>query len=126
MPRKKSLTLTEAELRLMNVLWNKGASTVGEVTESLRGKSALAYSTVLTMMRILEQKGYVNHTRRERAFVYEPLVDRRAARRSALRHLMSRFFDNSAELLVLNVLEDEEIDAGELRRLRKLISEADE
>lgn len=110
----------------MNVLWSKGTATVGEITEALTGKKELAYSTVLTMMRILEQKGYVKHTRRERAFVYETLVDRNAARRSALRHLMSRFFDNSPEFLVLNVLEDEEIDAAELRRLRELISRADE
>jgi predicted transcriptional regulator len=126
LPRKKSATLTEAELRLMNVLWDRGAATVGEVTEAMTGKSALAYSTVLTTMRILEQKGYIRHEQRGRAFVYEPLVDRQTASRSALRQLMSRFFDNSPGLLVLNVLEDEEIDAKELKRLRALINKADE
>lgn len=126
MPRKKSATLTEAELRLMNVLWDRGEATVGEVTEALTGEPALAYSTVLTTMRIMEQKGYVGHKQRGRAFVYEPLVDRQTASRSALRQLMSRFFDNSPRLLVLNVLEDEEIDAKELKRLRALINKADE
>lgn len=126
MPRKKSATLTEAELRLMNVLWDKGEATIGEVTEALTGKPALAYSSVLTTMRIMEQKGYVAHKQRGRAFVYEPLVDRQTASRSALRQLMSRFFDNSPGLLVLNVLEDEEIDAKELKRLRALINKADE
>lgn len=109
----------------MNVLWDKGAATVGEVTEALTGTPALAYSSVLTTMRIMEQKGYVRHEQRGRAFVYEPLVDRQTAGRSALRQLMSRFFDDSPGLLVLNVLEDEEIDAKELKRLRALINKAD-
>ena len=126
MPRKRSATLTEAEHRLMKVLWDKGAATVGEVTEALSAETELAYSTVLTTMRIMEQKGYVRHTRRGRAFIYEPLIDRSTATRSALRHLMSRFFDDSPELLVLNVLKDEEIDESELRRLRQLINQADE
>jgi predicted transcriptional regulator len=110
----------------MKVLWDKGAATVSEVTEALSAETTLAYSTVLTTMRIMEQKGYIRHTRRGRAFIYEPLIDRSTATRSALRHLMSRFFDNSPELLVLNVLKDEEIDESELRRLRQLINQAGE
>ena len=126
MARKKSPTLTEAELRLMEVLWQRGALTVAEVVEGLGGGPPLAYSTVLTTMRILEQKGYVRHTEEGRAYVYHPLIDRGQARRSALRDVLSRFFDNSPELLVLNILEHDEFDADELRRLKQMIAEADE
>lgn len=122
MARKKSTTLTEAELRLMDVLWKGGALTVAGVVEGLEGEPSLAYSTVLTTLRILETKGFVRHTQEGRAFVYEPLVDRGAARRSAVSQLVSRFFDDSHELLVLNLLEDEKIGARELERLRELVN----
>ena len=125
MARKKSQTLTEAELRLMTVLWERGKATVGEVVEALQTKPPLAYSTVLTTLRILEQKGYVRHTKEGRAFNYEPTVDRQQASSSALRHLLSRFFDNSPELLVLNVLENEDIDADALERLKAIVRESE-
>jgi predicted transcriptional regulator len=76
------------------------------------------------MLRILETKGYVTHGKVARAFVYEPVIDERQARRRALRHLVRRLFEGSPSLLVLNVLEDEEIDAAERERLRKLIERA--
>lgn len=125
MARKKSPTLTEAELRLMTVLWEQGKSTVGEVVAALDSEPPLAYSTVLTTLRILEQKGYVRHTAEGRAYVYEPLIDRQQATHSALQHLISRFFNNSPELLVLNVLENEELDARELERLKAMIRESE-
>lgn len=125
MARKRSPTLTEAELKLMDVLWERGAATVGEVIEALPRRSAPAYSTVLTTLRILEQKGYVRHTKEGRAFIYHPVIDRRAARRRALKYVVSRFFNNSPELLVLNILEHEKIDAAELRRLKKMIEESE-
>lgn len=125
MARKKSPTLTEAELRLMNIIWEKGRATVGEVVKALESEPPLAYSTVLTTLRILEQKGCVSHTQEGRAYVYEPLIDRQQARRSALQHLISRFFNNSPELLVLNVLEHEELDAQELERLKAMIRESE-
>lgn len=125
MARKKSPTLTEAELRLMTVLWERGKATVGEVVEALQAEPPLAYSTVLTTMRILEQKGYVRHTKAGRAFTYEPTVDRQQASRSALHHLISRFFDNSPELLVLNVLKHEDIDANTLERLKAVVRESE-
>jgi predicted transcriptional regulator len=108
----------------MDVLWAKGASTVTEVVKALPRRPALAYSTVLTTLRILEQKGYVNHEKRGRAFVYHPVVGRKEASRKAVRYILSRFFDNSPELLVLNVLENEELDAAELRRLKKMVEES--
>ena len=125
MPRTRSPHLTEAELRLMDVLWDRGAATVSEVAQALPKKLGLAYNTVLTTLRILEEKGYVAHTKPDdaRAFVYEPRVGRDEAGRSAVRYLVSRFFRNSPELLVLNLLEDEELDETELKRIRQRIAE---
>ena len=124
MPRKKSKTLTEAELRLMEVLWGKGSSTVGDVVESLPKGTPLAYTTVLTTLRILEQKGFVRHTKLGRTFTYEPIVDRDQVRRDILKHVVGLFFNNSRELLVVKMLEDGKIDARELKRLKKLIDES--
>jgi predicted transcriptional regulator len=123
--RKKSPNLTEAELRLMDVIWEKRQATVGEVAEALPRDLGLAYNTVLTTLRILEEKGYLRHTKAKegRAFVYQAVVGRDEASRSAVRYLVSRFFRNSPELLVLNLLEDEELSAKELRRIRALIAE---
>ncbi|HMG84659.1 MAG TPA: BlaI/MecI/CopY family transcriptional regulator [Terracidiphilus sp.] len=125
MARKKSLNLTEAELRLMDIVWDKGAVTVGEVAAALPSVPGLAYNTILTTLRILEQKGYVRHTkpREGRAFVYRAIVGRKQASRNALRHLVRRFFANSAELLVLNLLDDGDLSQRELRNIRNLLAE---
>jgi predicted transcriptional regulator len=119
--RSQSVTLTEAELRIMNVLWERGSATVHEVLEALPAKPALAYNSVLTIVRILEKKGYVRHLKDKRAHVYIPQVDRKDATRFEVRHLVSRFFGDSHELLALNVLEETSIDAEELDRLRQLL-----
>jgi predicted transcriptional regulator len=119
--RSKSATLTEAELRIMNVLWERGSATVHEVLEALPAKPALAYNSVLTIIRILEKKGYARHVKDQRAHVYLPQVDRKDATRFEVRHLMSRFFGNSREQLVLNVLEESGVDADELDRVRQLL-----
>lgn len=124
MARKKSPHLTDAELRLMDALWEKGTATVSEVAEALPNNPALAYSTVLTTLRILENKGFVRHTKDGRAFVYHPLVGREQARESAVTHLVRRFFEDSPELLMLNLLDKNKVDASELRRLRRKIEEA--
>ena len=123
MARKKSLNLTEAEQRLMEVLWEKGSATVAEVTEALPKKAGLAYNTVLTTLRILEAKGYLRHSKPKdgRAFLYTPVVSREEASHSALRHLLSRFFGNSAEALVLNLLDDEKLSQAERSRIRNLL-----
>jgi len=127
LPRKKSLDLTEAELRLMDIVWDRGAATVGEVAAALRGEPGLAYNTVLTTLRILEQKGYVRHTkpREGRAFVYRAVVDRKRASRNAVRHLVRRFFANSPELLVLNLLDDGDLSEQELRKIRTLLADGE-
>jgi BlaI family transcriptional regulator, penicillinase repressor len=120
-PPRKSGTLTEAELRLMEVLWQKGSATVQQVLDALPEKPALAYNSVLTTIRVLENKGYVEHTKDGRAHVYVPVMERQEATRSEIRHLVTRFFKDSHELLVLNILEDEGIEAKELKRLRQLL-----
>jgi predicted transcriptional regulator len=124
--RRKSETLTAGELPLMQVLWRQGSATVGELAESLAKDKAVAYNTVLTLMRILERKGYVRHTKDGRAFVYHPVVDSGEASRTAVRQLLSRFFNGSPELLVLNLLRDEALDGSELDRLRRLIEEREQ
>jgi BlaI family transcriptional regulator, penicillinase repressor len=120
MPPKRSETLTEAELRVMNVLWNKGPASVQNVLDGLPEKLALAYNSVLTTIRVLEKKGYIEHSKDGRAHIYKPLIGRADASRSEVRRLVSRFFGNSQELL-LNLLEEQNIDAEELTRLRAMI-----
>jgi len=121
MARKQSPTLTEAELPIMEILWEKGSAIVTDVAAGLSNQ-AVAYNTVLTTLRILERKGYVRHTKVGRAFVYHPVVERGEASRKAVRNIMKRFFQDSPELLILNVLGDEDLDAQELERLKKLIA----
>jgi BlaI family transcriptional regulator, penicillinase repressor len=121
LPPRKSATLTEAELRLMEVLWQNGPATVQQVQQDLPEKAPLAYNSVLTTIRILEKKGYVKHVKDGRAHVYTPLVQREEASRSEIRRLVNRFFGSSHELLVLNILEDQSVDAAELKRLRKAL-----
>jgi len=124
--RKKSPGLTDAELRLMDVLWERGQATVSEVVDGLPSDVPLAYSTVLTTLRILETKGYLRHTKDGRAFIYRPVVDREQARESAVKHLLGRFFENSPELLMLNLLESNQVAPEELKRLRERIDEETE
>lgn len=122
MPPKQSATLTEAELRIMEVLWRRGSGTVQQVLEWLA--SPLAYNSVLTTIRTLEKKGHVRHVKDGRAHVYEPIIGREEASRSEVRHLVGRFFRNSHEALILNILQDEAIDAADLRRLRELLEQS--
>ena len=122
MPPRQSPTLTEAELRIMNVLWPKGSATVQQVLEALSAKPELAYNSVLTTIRILEKKGYVKHVKDGRAHVYAPAIERKEATRSEISHLVSRFFRDSHEDLVLNILEDRGLDENELKRLREMLA----
>lgn len=123
MPPKQSATLTEAELRIMEVLWRRGSGTVQQVLDWL--PSNLAYNSVLTTIRILERKGHVKHVKDGRAHVYEPTIGREEATRSEIRHLLSRFFRNSREALLLNILRDEEVDPTQLKRLREMLDQHD-
>ena len=124
MPPKKSNTLTEAELRLMKILWRRGESAVNDLVSAMPEGEALAYNSVLTTIRILEQKGYVEHRQEGRAFVYRPCVAEHEASRSEVRHVISRFFGNSRERLLLSLLGDDEISPAELERLKEAIRSA--
>jgi predicted transcriptional regulator len=125
MARRRSSTLTEAELRLMEVLWEKSQATVAEVTAALPPPPS-AYNSVLTTLRILERKGYVAHDEAGRAFVYRPLLAREDAAKSAVGHLLSRFFDNSAGTLALRLIQSERPSNEELMRLKALIETYEE
>jgi predicted transcriptional regulator len=125
MPPKPSNTLTEAELRIMRILWERGESLVSDLVDAMPENTSLAYTSVLTTVRILEQKGYVVHRQEGRAFVYSPCVAEREASRSEVRHMLHRFFGNSRERLLLTLLGDEEISADELQRLKAAIAEAE-
>jgi predicted transcriptional regulator len=124
MPPRKSNTLTEAELRLMKILWRRGESAVTDLVAALPEGEPLAYNSVLTTIRILEQKGYVEHRQEGRAFVYKPSVAEDEASRTEVRNVLGRFFGNSREQLVLSLLGDDEISAEELRRLKDAIRSA--
>jgi predicted transcriptional regulator len=125
MPRHRSPALTDAEARVMAVLWERKSATVADVVAALKKKRPVTYSTVQTILRILETKGYVSHEKVARAFIYWPRVDERHARRRALRQLLARLFNGSPSLLVLNVLEDERIDAEELTQVKRLIADTE-
>ena len=126
MPPKKSITLTEAELRLMKILWRRGESGVSDLVAAMPEGEALAYNSVLTTFRILEQKGYVEHRQEGRAFVYWPCVAEHEASRSEVRHVLNRFFGNSRERLLLSLLGDDEVSPDELQRLKEAIQNAAE
>lgn len=109
----------------MRVLWNLGRGTVSDIKDALHGNEPLAYSTVLTTMRIMEEKGFVRHDKEGRAFVYEPLVDGVEAKQTALKHVMGRFFNDSPEMLVANLLEEGDVSAESLTAIRALLERVD-
>jgi predicted transcriptional regulator len=105
----------------MEVLWQKAPATVQQVADALPEDAPLAYNSVLTTIRILEKKGYVERVKDGRAHVYTPIVEREEATRSEISRLVNRFFGNSHELLVLNLLEDQGMDARQIARLRSML-----
>jgi BlaI family transcriptional regulator, penicillinase repressor len=125
MARRKSPTLTDAEHRIMEIVWQKGAATVADVADELAGKGGAAYTTILTMMRILREKGYLSCRKSGRAHIYSPKVDRDAAARKAVRQLLAKFFAGSPGELVLSFLREEEISPEELDDLKRRIRDAE-
>jgi predicted transcriptional regulator len=115
------INFTDRELDVMSVLWDVGPATVAQVRERIADE--LAYTTVLTILRTLEHKGYVSHIEEGRAHRYKPLVKREIAGRTALRRLVDRVFDGSPELLLTQLVSDKNLSDEELRRLRKLLAE---
>jgi predicted transcriptional regulator len=124
MARKKSATLTEVEQRLMEVLWARQNATVAEVLEALPSDYRVAFNTVQTTIRILEQKGYLRHESEGRAFRYYPLVERAEASTSAVDNLLHRFFDGRRARLAINLLESERLSADELAHIERLVRDA--
>lgn len=115
------ISFTDRELDLMGVLWERGGCTVAEVREALSDE--LAYTTVLTLLRVLEEKGHVGHTEEGRAYRYHALVEREAAGESALRRLTRKIFRGSPEMLLTHLVGDRDLSAEELRRLRAIVDE---
>jgi predicted transcriptional regulator len=106
----------------MKALWDRGESTVADLVTATSGEATLAYTSVLTTIRILETKGYVTHRQEGRAFLYTTCIGEVEASRSEVRHLLQRFFGNSRERLLLSMLGDEELSPDELQRLKDAIS----
>ena len=124
MSRKRPQTLTNAEHRIMEVIWARGSATVGEVVDALEGKDA--YTTILTLMRILKAKGYLSSRKEGRAFVFVPEVDRTTAARKAVHQLLSKFFSGSPSELVLSFLRQEELTPEELDVIKQRITDSKE
>jgi len=119
--RKKSRILTDHELRLMEVLWKRGRATVADVVDAL-APPPLAYSTVLTTLRTLEQKGYIAHDEDGRSYVYRPLVARDDAAKSAMRHLLDRFFGNSPGALAVTLLDDTQLSEDDVAKIKRMLA----
>jgi predicted transcriptional regulator len=125
MPPKRSNTLTEAELRIMRILWKSGEALVSDMVSAMPENAPLAYTSVLTTVRVLERKGYVRHRQEGRAFVYSPCIAEQEARQSEVRHVLGRFFGDSRERLLLSLLGDDDVNPDELQRLKEAIAQAE-
>lgn len=119
MPRNKATMLTNAEHRIMEVIWARGSATVAEVVEALNGRDA--YTTILTLIRILKAKGYLTSRKEGRAYVFTPKVDRDTVARKATHQLLSKFFAGSPSELVLSFLRDEELTPEQLDQIKQTI-----
>ena len=121
-----SMILTRQELQIMKVVWEMGAATVKEVCDAMSRVKAVAYTTILTLMGILEEKGALVHTRSGRAFLYSPLLSRQQATRNQVRDVVSRFFEGSPEKLIEDILENEILDPDQLGTVRSLLESRQE
>jgi predicted transcriptional regulator len=119
MPKPRSDVLTEAEQRIMRVLWEKGEASVRDVTDALEDSYPVAYNTVLTLLRILTDKDYVSPRQDGRAFIYKPIVSRAEARSRALRKMVSTFFEGSPTALAQHLIRSESLSADELQALKE-------
>lgn len=126
MDKKKNadIRLGKLELQIMNVVWEKGKATVHDVKEALGKGRKPAYSTILTMMRKIEAKGYLEHEVDNRSFIYRPTISRRDVRHSVLGDILDRLFEGSPSLLMNCLVEQKDINETELRQIKKLIKEA--
>jgi predicted transcriptional regulator len=123
--RKRTTTLTPQELEIMKIVWKAGRVTVRDVYETLRERRQVAYTTVLTMMKILESKGYLGKDRDERAHVYRPVRAEQAVVRSMVREFVDRVFNGSAQPLLLHLVKDKKLSEHELEDLARLLKESE-
>ena len=121
MARPKSQTLTKAEQRIMNVLWERGEASVRQITDQLTDKHGLAYTTILTTTRILADKGYVGFRKDGRSHVFSPLISKQAARSSALKNMLGNLFDGSPKLLAQHLIEADDLTPDDIKALRALL-----
>ena len=121
--RKKPFKLGDVQLELMKIVWARGKATVREVTDAVSAKRTMAYTTVLTMLRELENKGLLTHEVDGRTFVYKPVVQRKRVVAGILGDIRQRLFDGSAAALLAQVLDMEAIDPGELEQMKQMIAE---
>lgn len=117
------ISFTDREADVMQILWDSGPSVVAEVRAQLQDE--LAYTTVLTVLRTLETKGYVAHEEEGRGHRYHAVIEQQAARKSALRHLTSKLFKGSAELLFAHLVSDRKLGADDIARMRELLANSD-
>jgi BlaI family penicillinase repressor len=122
MIRKKPV-LTSQELEIMKVVWSSGASTVRGVYEALLERRKIAYTTVMTMMNILEQKGYLKKTQKDRAYVYQATKPQKQVIRGMVREFVDRVFNGSAEPLLLHLVEDRRLSEEDLDQIRGMLKE---
>lgn len=125
MPRRSKTTLTPLELKIMKVLWDTGPANVQTVQQNLPG-ARLAYTTVQTMLNVLETKGKVKRTLKDRAYIYRPALSRRRAVGQTMKDIIDRLFGGSAEDLVLGLLETRHLTPARLAKLQREIAEVDD
>ncbi|HSX63142.1 MAG TPA: BlaI/MecI/CopY family transcriptional regulator [Pseudoxanthomonas sp.] len=124
MARPVSATPTDAERAILEVLWKKKEASVREVTDELSKKKPVAYTTVLTMFKILDKKGLVSHRTEGRAFIYSAAISRTEARRQALENLLKQFFNGSPNVLAQHLVNEHDMDVDELKALQEKVDTA--
>jgi predicted transcriptional regulator len=124
--RKKPTTLTEFEQRIMTILWDRQEASVREVCDSLSREKPVAYTTILTMLKILKDKGFVAHRKQGKAFIYHPLVNQKEARKSALTKLINQLFQGSPEILAQHLIAENNLDLAEIKALQDSLGDPEE
>src|SRR6266853_5354911 len=117
--RRRSTTLTEQELEIMKIVWDRDRSTVRDVYEALLERRKIAYTTVMTMMKILEQKKYLRKSQDDRAFVYRPTKPKKQVIQGMVREFVDRVFNGSAEPLLLHLVEDRKLSGKDLDEISR-------
>jgi predicted transcriptional regulator len=123
--RKKSSVLTEQELEIMKIVWELESATVRDVYEALRGRRQIAYTTVMTMMKILEEKGHLKKWRRDRAYVYQATRPKQRVVTEMVREFVDRVFNGSAEPLVVHLVRDKRISEKDLQKIARMLREGE-